>query len=283
MLAALIPPSTLLVVYAIIVDESIGKLLVAGIIPGIISMIGYIIVLMVISARNPDAMPKLPHTNLREKFQSLKGVWGIFGVVGVILGGIYFGWMTPTESAAVAVGITLVMALSAGMNFRQFNNGLVETIRTTAMIFTILWAMLIFTRFLAFTGLPEVITTSIVAIDVPPWVIMIGIIILYVILGMLLDGLGMMLLTVPILHPAVVGLGYDPIWFGMLVVKMVEIGLVTPPVGLNCFVVHGIRKDIPLGDVFRGVAPFLVVEVVLLALMMLFPQIVLILPDTMWR
>src|SRR5690606_810932 len=167
--------------------------------------------------------------------QTLKGVWGLLGVVGVILGGIYFGWMTPTESAAVAVSIIFFMALLHGMRFAEMSAGLLESMKTTAMIFTILWSMLIFVRFLAFTGLPAAVTGAIVGLDVEPWVIMIGIILMYIVLGMLLDGIGMMILTVPILFPAVTALGYDPIWFGILVVKLIEIGLVTPPVGLNCY------------------------------------------------
>ncbi|MGE0231442.1 MAG: TRAP transporter large permease [Flavobacteriaceae bacterium] len=283
MLAALIPPSALLVVYAIIVDASVGKLLVAGLVPGAMSIVGYVLVLVVISIWKPEALPKLERVSFGDKIRSLKGVWGIFGVIGVILGGVYFGWMTPTESAAVAVGIILVMAVMNGMRLKTLNGGLIETIKTTAMIFTIFWGMLIFTRFLAFTGLPDAVTQGIVSLDVAPWMVMVGIVILYVGLGMLLDGLGMMLLTVPILHPAVVELGYDPIWYGIIVVKMVEIGLVTPPVGLNCFVVHGTRPDIPLGDVFKGVTPFLVVEAIMLAIIMIWPDIVLFLPNTMWR
>lgn len=281
MLAALIPPSALLVLYAIIVEESVGKLLIAGIVPGAISAAGYIMVLAVISVVNPAAMPKLPRADFATKIRSLKGVWGMFGIIGVIVGGIYFGWMTPTESAAVAVGIVLTMAVTERMTMRQFNDGLIETIKMTAMIFTILWGMLIYVRFLAFTGLPDVVTSAIVSLDVEPWVIILGIIILYLFLGMLLDGLGMMLLTVPILHPAVVGLGYDPIWYGILVVKLIEIGLVTPPVGLNCFVIHGIRPDIPLWTVFKGVMPFFFVEVAVIAIMVLFPELVLFLPNSM--
>lgn len=282
-LAALIPPSAILVLYGILVDESIGQLLLAGIVPGLISLCGYVLVLGVMSVAAPGSMPRLPRSPLIEKVRAIKDVWGLVGVIGVILGGIYFGWMTPTKSAAVAVGIIFVMALLHGMGFRQLTQGLLESIKTTAMIFTILWSMLIFVRFLAFTGLPNAITGAIVGLDVEPWVVMLCIIGLYLVLGMLLDGIGMMILTVPILFPAVTALGYNPIWFGILVVKLIEIGLVTPPVGLNCYVVNGIRPDIPLHQVFRGVAPFLLIEAVILALILFFPQVVLFLPGSMAR
>jgi tripartite ATP-independent transporter DctM subunit len=280
-LAALIPPSAILVLYGILVDESIGKLLLAGIVPGLISLTGYVSVLAIISVVSPGSMPRLPRSPLKAKVGVIKDVWGLVGVIGVILGGIYFGWMTPTESAAVAVGIIFVMALMHGMRFKQLSSGLLESVKTTAMIFTILWSMLIFVRFLAFTGLPNAITEGIIGLNVAPWVVMLCIIGLYLVLGMLLDGIGMMILTVPILFPAVMSLGYDPIWFGILVVKLIEIGLVTPPVGLNCYVVNGIRPDIPLHQIFRGVAPFLMIEAVILALILFFPQIVLFLPQSM--
>ena len=194
-LAALIPPSAILVLYGILVDESIGQLLLAGIVPGLISLVAYVLVIWVMSLASPGSMPRLPRSPLIEKVRAIKDVWGLVGVIGVILGGIYFGWMTPTESAAVAVGLIFVMALLHGMGLRQLANGLLEAIKTTAMIFTILWAMLIFVRFLAFTGLPNAITDAITGLDVEPWVVMLCIIGLYLVLGMLLDGIGMMILT----------------------------------------------------------------------------------------
>lgn len=280
-LAALIPPSAILVLYGILVDQSIGRLLLAGIVPGLISLVGYLIVVGLIATFSPAAMPKLPPVSFRAKLGTLKDVWPLAGVVGVILGGVYFGWMTPTESAAVAVAIIFVMAVVRGMKLADCRDGLLETIKTTAMIFTILWSMLIFVRFLAFTGLPTALTDTIVGLDVEPWMVMVCIIALYLVLGMLLDGIGMMILTVPILFPVVTSLGYDPIWFGILVVKMVEIGLITPPVGLNCYVVNGIRPDIPLHQIFKGVTPFLLVEAVIIGLILAFPEIVLFLPNTM--
>ncbi|MCP1335439.1 TRAP transporter large permease [Futiania mangrovi] len=280
-LAALIPPSAILVIYGILVEESIGRLLLAGIIPGIISMAIYMVVITIVVKRNPSLAPSLEPVRMIEKLKSLTQVWGILAVVGVILGGVYFGWMTPTESAAVGTAIILSIAATRGMRLVDLKAGLLETVKTTAMIFMVIWGVLVFVRFLAFTGMPAMVTDAVLELDVAPWVILMGVILLYLVMGMVLDGLGMLILTLPVIYPAIIALGYDPIWFGVLVVKMIEIGLITPPVGLNCYVVHGVRPDIPLEQVFRGVAPFLVGEVVIVAILVLFPEVVLFLPDTM--
>lgn len=280
-LAALIPPSAILVIYGIIVEQSVAKLLMAGLLPGLLSMFVYLLVITVVVKLNPGLAPLEPSTTFMEKIRALPQVGGVFAVVGVILGGIYLGWMTPTESAGVATAIILGMALFKRIGLKDFHNGLLDTVRTTVMIFMVIWGVLIFVRFLAFTGLPASVTDLIVSLDVPRWMILIGIIVMYLLMGMILDGLGMMMLTLPVVFPAIVGLGYDPIWFGILLVKLIEVGVVTPPVGLNCYVVNGIRPDIPLESVFRGVAPFLVGEIFIIAIIVLFPDLVLLLPNLM--
>ncbi|WP_372604415.1 TRAP transporter large permease [Actibacterium sp.] len=280
-LAALIPPSAILVIYGIIVEQSVAQLLLAGMIPGLLSMLVYVAVIWIVVTINPNLAPIEPRTSLREKLAALPGVSGVFAVVGVILGGIYFGWMTPTESAGVATAIILGMALFKKMSLKNFGSGLLDTIRTTAMIFMVIWGVMIFVRFLAFTGLPAAVTDAVISLDVPRWVILLGIIVMYLLMGMILDGLGMMMLTLPVVYPAIVGLGYDPIWFGILLVKLIEIGVVTPPVGLNCYVVNGIRPDIPLESVFRGVMPFLIGEVFIISVIILFPDLILFLPNMM--
>ncbi|MGB0659124.1 MAG: TRAP transporter large permease [Mangrovicoccus sp.] len=280
-LAALIPPSAILVIYGIIVEQSVAKLLLAGLIPGLLSMVVYLLVITVVVKLNPKLAPLEPSTSFMEKIKALPQVSGVFAVVGVILGGIYLGWMTPTESAGVATAIILAMALFKKISLRDFHNGLLDTVRTTVMIFMVIWGVLIFVRFLAFTGLPGTVTDLVVGLDVPRWVILIGIIIMYLLMGMILDGLGMMMLTLPVVFPAIIGLGYDPIWFGILLVKLIEVGVVTPPVGLNCYVVNGIRPDIPLESVFRGVTPFLIGEVFIISIIVLFPGLILFLPELM--
>ncbi|WP_138470757.1 TRAP transporter large permease [Poseidonocella sp. HB161398] len=280
-LAALIPPSAILVIYGIIVEQSVAKLLLAGLVPGVISVIVYLLVITVVVKLKPGLAPLEPSTTFGEKLRALPQVSGVFAVVGVILGGIYLGWMTPTESAGVATAIILAMALFKRIGLGEFRDGLLDTVRTTVMIFMVIWGVMIFVRFLAFTGLPGQVTDMVVGLDTPRWVIMAGIIVMYLLLGMILDGLGMMMLTLPVVFPAVTALGYDPIWFGILLVKLIEIGVVTPPVGLNCYVVSGIRPDIPLESVFRGVTPFLVGEVVIIGLILAFPELILALPNLM--
>lgn len=280
-LAALIPPSALLVIYGILVETSVAKLLLAGFLPGILSIFVYLIVITVVVKLNPKLAPIEPSVPMMEKIKALPQVMGVFSVVGVILVGIYLGWMTPTESAGVATAIILVMALRKRMALREFGNGLLDTVKTTAMIFMVIWGVMIFVRFLAFTGLPAAVTESVLGLDVPRWVILMGVIVMYLLLGMILDGLGMMLLTLPVVFPAMMGLGYDPVWFGILLIKLIEVGVVTPPVGLNCYVVNGIRPDIPLEKIFRGVTPFLVGEIFIIGVIVTFPDLILWLPNMM--
>ncbi|MCB1475164.1 MAG: TRAP transporter large permease [Rhodobiaceae bacterium] len=282
-LAALIPPSAILVIYGIIVDTSIGRLLIAGLIPGLLSAIVYMGVITFVVKRNPELAPRMDPVPMLTKIRSLSKVWGILAVIGIILGGVYFGWMTPTESASIGTAIVLGLALTRRMSFAEFKDGLLDTIKTTAMIFLVIWGVMIFVRFLAFTGMPDAVTHWLVEMNLPPIVVVIFVIILYLLLGMVLDGLGMMILTLPVIYPAMMALGFDPVWFGVIVVKMIEIGLVTPPVGLNCYVVNGVRPDIPLETIFRGVLPFLVGEIIIMTLLIAFPEIVLFLPNTMFN
>lgn len=280
-LAALIPPSALLVIYGILVETSVAKLLLAGFLPGIMSIFVYLIVITVVVKLNPKLAPIEVSVPMMEKIKALPQVTGVFSVVGVILVGIYLGWMTPTESAGVATAIILIMALRKRMALREFGRGLLDTVQTTAMIFMVIWGVMIFVRFLAFTGLPAAVTESVLSLDVPRWVILMGVIVMYLLLGMILDGLGMMLLTLPVVFPAMVGLGYDPVWFGILLIKLIEVGVVTPPVGLNCYVVNGIRPDIALEKIFRGVTPFLIGEIFIIAVIVAFPDFILWLPNMM--
>lgn len=280
-LAALIPPSAILVIYGIIVEESIGALLLAAFFPGLLSIVVYLLVITVVVKVRPDWAPKQQATSLLEKIKVVPQFAGIMSVVGVILVGIYMGWMTPTESAAVATAIMFGMVVFKRTSLLNIRGSLLDTIKTTAMIFMVIWGVMIFVRFLGYTGLADSITDMVVSLDVPRWAILVAIILMYLIMGMVLDGLGMMMLTLPVVFPTIVGLGYDPIWFGVLLVKLIEIGVVTPPVGLNCYVVNGVRPDIPLQSVFKGVAPFLVGEVVILAVIVNFPELVLWLPNMM--
>ncbi|MGD9614023.1 MAG: TRAP transporter large permease [Alphaproteobacteria bacterium] len=280
-LASLIPPSAILVIYGIIVEQSIGALLLAGFIPGFISAINYALIIIIWCKINPRLAGPAPDVDWAERFRSLKNTWGILAVIGIILGGLYTGWMTPTEVGGAGAFIMLVLALAHRTKWRDIWEAIRETSKLTVMIFTIIWSILILVRFLGFTGVPSTISEWIGDLEVPRLAILLMILGLYFVLGMFLDAIGMLLLTLPVVFPIIVNLGYDPIWFGIIVVKMVEIGLVTPPIGLNCFVVNGVRPDIPLTTVFAGIWPFVVADCATIALLIAYPEIVTFLPAQM--
>jgi tripartite ATP-independent transporter DctM subunit len=281
-LASLIPPSAILVIYAIIVEESVGALLLAGFIPGALSAVIYAMLIIFRCKLNPALGAPVSAVPFAEKVRSLGGASGIFFVIVIILGGIYTGWMTPTEVGGVAAFVIFLIALAKrNMGLSNLRESLMETAKLTVFIFTIIWSILIYVRFLGFSGLPEAFANFVVGLDVPPIVVMILILLAYVVLGMFMDGIGMLLLTLPVVYPAVTALGYDPVWFGIIIVKMVEVCLVTPPIGLNCFVVNGVRPDIPLEDVFKGIWPFFVADIITVAVLVAFPGIVLFLPRLM--
>jgi TRAP-type C4-dicarboxylate transport system permease large subunit len=192
---------------------------------------------------------------------------------------MYSGTAPPTEAGALGAFVVLVVALAKGMKWASLKEALLETAKLTVMIFALIWGVLIFVRFLGYAGLPVAFAEWIVTLDFPPVMIMIFILLGYAVLGMFMDAIGMLLLTLPVVHPAVIALGYDPIWFGIIVVKMCEVCLITPPVGLNCYVVAAVRPDIPLGDVFRGIGPFFIADAATIALFLAYPGIVLWLPN----
>ena len=286
-LASLIPPSAILVIYAIIVEESVGALLLAGFIPGAVSAAIYAGIVVFRCTINPELGRAVKGITWGERINSIPGLMPIVVVIAIILGGIYTGWMTPTETGAVGAALIFFMALGRraifgqGMTFDDFKESMLDTGKLTVMIFTIIWGVLIYVRFLGYTGLTTAFADWIVHLDVPRLAILLMILGVYIILGMFMDGIGMLLLTLPVVHPAIIALGYDPVWFGIIVVKMVEIGLVTPPIGLNCFVVNGVRPDIPLSDVFKGIWPFVVADFITVGVLIAFPGIVLFLPELM--
>jgi tripartite ATP-independent transporter DctM subunit len=280
-LASLIPPSGILVLYAIIVEESVGKLLLAGFVPGILSAVIYAVLISSRVMISPEMAPPSQTFSWGERLRSVPGTLPIVAVVVIIISAIYGGWATPTEAGALGAFIVFVMALIHGMRGQQFRDALFETAKLTVMIFSIIWGVLMFVRFLGFAGLPDAFAEFIAGLDMPPILIIIMILVGYAVLGMFMDAIGMLLLTLPVVYPAVIGLGYDPIWFGIIVVKMVEICLITPPIGLNCYVVNGVRPDIPLEDVFKGIGPFFIADVATVGLLLAVPEIVTFLPNMM--
>ena len=301
-LASLIPPSAILVIYAIIVEESVGKLLLAGLLPGLVSVLIYAGLIVALCVARPDLGRPVRGIGWGERLASLPGALPIVLVVGIIFGALYSGAATPTEAGAL--GAMVVFVIYAWRSWRQrgdedaagsfgsrLREALMETAKLTVMIFTLVWGVFLFVRFLGFAGLPAAFADWVVALDMPPLAIVVCILLAYAVLGMFMDAIGMLVLTLPVVYPAVVALGYDPIWFGIVVVKMAEICLITPPIGLNCFVVAGVARElrgpggeslaIPLQDVFRGIAPFFVADVLTVAVLLALPDLVLWLPRTM--
>ncbi len=299
-LASLIPPSAILVIYAIIVEQDVGALLLAGFLPGAFSALvyGILIIGMAIVIRNFG--PPVGGFSWAERLRSLPPVFPIFFVVAVIILFIYnpFGgdaWGTPTEGGALGAFVVFVMAVWRGMRWPQLKSALMETAKLTVMIFTIIWGVLVFVRFLGFADLPGTFSAWITSLEQSPFLTLILILLAYAILGMFMDAIGMLILTLPVVFPAIIALNGGEavtaaesafgmnavgcgIWFGIIVVKMAELCLITPPIGLNCFVVAGVRPELSVQDVFKGVAPFFIADALTIAGLVLFPGIVLFLP-----
>ncbi|WP_373028079.1 TRAP transporter large permease [Sulfitobacter sp.] len=299
-LASLIPPSAILVIYAIIVEQDVGKLLLAGFIPGAFSALVYTIIIVGIALAWKKVGPPITGFTWRERFESLPPALPIVAVVVIIIFFVYnpFGdaWGTPTEGGAIGAFIVFLMALWRGMRWPELKDALLETAKLTVMIFSIIWGVLIYVRFLGFADLPGAFADWISSLEMAPMLILICILLAYAVLGMFMDAIGMLLLTLPVVYPAVMALNGGEfvsaadssfgmsgpmcaIWFGILVVKMAEFCLITPPIGLNCFVVAGVRDDLTVQDVFQGVAPFFVADAITIALLVAFPSIVLWLPS----
>ena len=297
-LASLIPPSAILIIYAIIVEESVGALLLAGFLPGIFSAIVYGGIIIIWAKINPNLGPPGRRYSFNEKMKALPGIIPIAIVITVIISAIYAGWATPTEAGALGAFVVLIIAIMRGLKLQALNFALIETAKLVAMIFSIIWGVLIFVRFLGFSGLPETFANWIISLPFDPYTVLILILLGYVILGMFIDAIGLLLLTLPVVYPAIILLNGGPdvtadqspfgmtfnqvsVWFGIIVVKMAEVCLITPPIGLNCFVVAGVRKDIPVTDVFKGVTLFFIADILTILVLIMFPQIITWLPDLM--
>lgn len=300
-LASLIPPSAILVIYAIIVEQDVGKLLLAGFIPGAVSAIIYGALIVGLALVIPNFGPPVGGFTWKQRFASLPPAAPIAFVVFIIIFFIYnpFGgdaWGTPTEGGALGAFVVFCMAVFKGMRWAEMKDALMETAKLAVMIFTIIWGVLIYVRFLGFADLPHAFADWITSLDQSPMMTLVMILLAYAVLGMFMDAIGMLLLTLPVVYPAVMALNGGEfvsaadssfgmsgpmcaIWFGILVVKMAEFCLITPPIGLNCFVVAGVRDDLTVQDVFVGVTPFFIADAVTIATLVAFPSIVLWLPS----
>ncbi len=282
--AALIPPSGIMVVYAIMTEVSVGKMLMAGLFPGLITAVLYGAMLYVRVKINPSLDgDKLARQSWGVRLRSLPQLWSILVVGVVIIGGIYTGVFTPTEAAGIGALVSLIMLVTQRgvKRWKSFNLALADTARTTAMIFLIIVGIVIFARFIAMSRLPYSVVEWISALDMNRYMTLTFILIFYLILGMFMEAIGMLLLTIPVALPVIEALGFDPIWFGVLVVKMIEVALVTPPVGLNVYIIKGVAPNVRMEDMFRGCSPFVLMDLLVIILLILFPQVALFLPNTM--
>lgn len=297
-LASLIPPSAILVIYAIIVEQDVGALLMAGFLPGIFSALVYAGLVIFMATTRKNFGPPVRGFSWKQRFETLPGSLPIFFVVAIIVVCIYGGVGTPTEAGSLGAFVILLMALYKGMKIQELKGALMETAKLTVMIFTIIWGVLLYVRFLGFADLPSAFSDWITGLEQSPMLTLVLILLAYAILGMFMDAIGMLLLTLPVVYPAVIALNGGEtvtaadsafgvsalgcsIWFGIIVVKMAEFCLITPPIGLNCFVVAGVRPECSVQDVFRGVIPFFIADALTIAALVAMPGIVLWLPGLM--
>jgi C4-dicarboxylate transporter, DctM subunit len=278
----LIPPSIIMVIYGLLTETSISKLFLAGFLPGLLTVAGFMITIAVMTRLDPRLGPPAVRATKRERLLVLRDVWGPVALFLLVIGGLYVGVFSPTEAAGIgAVGALALSVLNRSFGRAMLSASLLDTVKTTAQIFTILIGAILFNNFLILASMPTIVSGWIAGLPLGKTAILLVIIGMYFILGCLLDSLAMILLTIPIVFPIISALGYEPVWFGIIIVMVVELGLITPPIGMNVFVIKGIAREVPLYTIFRGVTPFIVAQIILIAVLIAFPEIALWLPSTM--
>lgn len=282
-LGILIPPSGMFIIYGILTEQSIGKLLIAGIIPGIVLSLLFILTIMITVKLQPNLAPDTSNSySWGERFSALKSTMWILLLFAIVIGGMYAGWFGPTEAAGIGAAVSLILAfIKRKLNLKSLAEALERTLRTTGFIFAIIVGAFVLNYFLALSGLPEVLAGAITSLDIPWWAVMLLILAMYIVLGAVMDSLAMIVITLPIIIPIVQALGFDLIWFGVWIVVIVELALITPPIGMNCFVLKGAVPELKLGDIFKGAMRFVVPIVVMLILLVMFPDMALWLTNHM--
>ena len=274
-LGIMIPPSIALLLYALITEQSVGDMFIAGILPGFLGLGLYCAAIALVVLIKPSLAEPGDPTTLREKIVGLKGLAPFGLIFAIIIGGIYGGVFTPSEAAAFGAAGAFVIALVRGMTWKDFRSAVEETLFLTAMIFFMIIGAEIFGYFLSVSRISFSLTQFVAGLDLPPYAILMCVLLLYMVLGCVMDAIAMLLLTVPVVYPVIYNAGFDPIWFGIITVIAVEMGLITPPVGMNVFVIKSVAPEVPIGDIFKGVLPFVLSDIVRLALLILFPGLAL--------
>jgi len=283
-LGILIPPSTILVIYGIITETDIGKLFIAGILPGVVAIACLCLAVVFVTWRDPAAGPPAERFTWRQRLAAIRGIWGVALLFALVIGGIYGGVFTATEGAGVGAAGAFFFALARRtLTPRLLLEVLIESSRTTAMLFTILIAAMVFTNFINFTSMPADLRDFVLQFSPEPIMVVVVMMGIYLVLGMVMEELAIVLLTIPVFFPVIMGLGFDPVWFGILIVTIVEIGMISPPVGLNLFVINSLLPQVKLMTIYRGVWPFVFADVVRLGILIAFPVISLWLPGFMNR
>jgi C4-dicarboxylate transporter DctM subunit len=281
-LGIMIPPSTVFAVYGLITQQDIGKLFIAGIVPGIVAVSMYIATINIIGLVRPGFLPAGERSPWKERIDSLRGIWAVVLLFLFVIGGLYGGLFTATEAAGMGAGGAFLIALLRGrLSPSDFRQCLVDSLRTTAAIFTILIGALLFGYFLTITQTPQKLTMFLTGLGLGRYEVLAVIMLMYLVLGCIMDAMAMIILTVPIIFPVITTLGFDPIWFGVIIVMTVELGLIHPPVGMNVFVIKGVVKDVKISTIFYGVAPFVVTDILRLGLLIAFPILATWLPSKM--
>jgi C4-dicarboxylate transporter DctM subunit len=279
-LGILIPPSTIFIIYGILTEQSIGKLFIAGVIPGILLAALFIAVVSFLCLRNPNLAPAGAPTSLKEKLAGLTGILEMLILFCLVIGGLFLGWFSPTQAgAAGAAGALLIGLTRRQLNWQNFLFAIKDALRITCMVMVIVTGAIIFGHFMAVAKIPLVLSEWVGGLPLPPAAIMGLIVLIYLVGGCFMDALALITLTVPIIYPVVLVLGFDPIWFGVIIVLVTEMGVITPPVGVNVYVIKGIAEDVPLETIFRGILPFLAALIVAVAILIAFPQIATFLPS----
>jgi len=279
-LGILIPPSTIFIVYGIMTEQSIGKLFVAGIIPGIILTLLFIITVGIICWRNPDRAPSGESTSLKEKAKALVGIFEALILFCIVIGGLFFGWFTPTQAGGIgAAGALIIGLLRRQLNWKVFTETTKDGLRTSCMVLCVIAGATIFGHFMAVSTIPFILADWVGTLPIPPNAVMIVILFFYLIGGCFMDSMALVVLTVPVIYPVILRLGFDPIWFGVMIVLISEMGVITPPVGVNVYVIKGIAPEIPLENIFKGIFPFLIGIIINAIILLIFPRIALILPN----